>query len=287
MKEKFLVIDANSLIHRGYHALPPLSNSKGQPLNGVYGFFMIFLKAINIFKPKYVCACFDFPAKNFRHDDYADYKAKRKKAPDDLYLQIPLVKDALKNMGIKIYEQQGFEADDLIATAVVQSQELQRIILSGDMDNAQLVKDDVQIYGWGKNIKDNIIYDSKRVFDHFKVNPEQVVDYKALVGDASDNIPGGEGIGKKTAVELLSKYKGVHEIFEQIESGNAWDMQEKMKAKLLATKDRIFLSYKLALTKTDVFKLDVSECLWDSYDRNAAKQIFLEFEFKSLIDRLP
>lgn len=287
MKDKFLVIDANSIIHRGYHAIPPLSNAKGQQLNAVYGFFMIFLKAIGIFKPKYVSACFDFPGKNFRHQDYEAYKATRHRAPDDLYEQIALVKKVLINMGIKIYEMQGFEADDLIATAVSQAQDLQRIILSGDMDNAQLVNDDVQIYGWAKNIRDNVIYDTKRIVEHFGVNPNQVVDYKALVGDASDNIPGGEGIGKKTAVEWLSKYKSVKEMFDLIESGEAWDMPQKMKEKLISNKEKIMLSYNLAQTKRDVFNLNLQDCHWEKYDKTKAIEIFNEFEFKSLIDRLP
>jgi DNA polymerase-1 len=264
-----------------------LSNAKGQQLNAVYGFFMVFLKALGIFKPKYVAACFDFPGKNFRHADYEQYKATRHRAPDDLYEQIALVKKVLAEMGIKIYEMQGFEADDLIATAVVQANGLQRIILSGDMDNAQLVNDDVQIYGWTKNIRDNVIYDAKRVVEHFGVNPDQVVDYKALVGDASDNIPGGEGIGKKTAVEWLSKYKSVSDMFSQIENGEAWDMPQKMKEKLMANKDKIILSYNLAKTKTDVFNLNLEDCHWDKYDKSKALQIFNEFEFKSLIDRLP
>jgi DNA polymerase-1 len=182
---------------------------------------------------------------------------------------------------------QGFEADDLIATAVAQANDLQRIILSGDMDNAQLVNDDVQIYGWAKNIRDNVIYDAKRIVEHFGVNPDQVVDYKALVGDASDNIPGGEGIGKKTAVEWLSKYKSVADMFNQIENGEAWDMPQKMKEKLLANKNKIMLSYNLAQTKRDVFNLNLEDCHWEKYDKSKALEIFNEFEFKSLIDRLP
>ncbi len=287
MKDKVLIIDCNSIIHRGYHAIPKLNTKDGTQVNAVYGFFAMFLKALNIFKPKYVCACFDVSRKTFRNEIFKDYKGTRTSAPDDLYPQFDIVKNALDIFNITRYEKKGFEADDLIATVVKNTEGLQRIIMSGDMDNAQLVTKDTQIYGWAKAMKNNVIYDLQRVREYFGIEADQVVDYKSLVGDSSDNIPGAKGIGKKTAVELLSEYGNVKNLYEKIETGEAWDIKEKLKGKLIDNKEQVFMSYTLAKMKDDVFELDLKECLWEGYGKQKAMNLFDKLEFASLKDKLP
>lgn len=290
-EKSLIILDSNSVIHRAFHALPPLSNKKGVMLQAVYGFTTIFLKAIRDLNPGYIAACFDFPAKNFRHEQYDGYKAKRQKAPDELYSQFPLVKELLNGFGVKIFERQGFEADDLIATIAVAGAKASKIpifIVSGDLDNTQLVSDQIKIYGWGKGVKDMVIYDEAKVKERFGVPPAQIIDYKALVGDTSDNIPGGKGIGPKLALQLLTEYRGVHDVFAKIESGEAWDMNQKTKDLVLKNKDLILMSYKLATARTDAlsdFSLDL--CQWQSYNKEAVIKIFNEFDFSSLINRLP
>ena len=285
--KNFLIIDGNSIVHRAYHALPPLTSPDGQTVNAIYGFFMIFLKAVKDFSPGYIAACFDFPAKTFRHEKYTEYKATRVKAPQDLYDQIPQTKRILKEMGVAVFERQGYEADDLIATIVRKSEEPNKIIVSGDMDNSQLIDDKTKLFGWAKKIKDTVLYDREKIVEHFGVYPEQVVDYKALVGDSSDNIPGAKGIGPKTAVELLQNYKTVKELLNALETDQAWDLNEKVKAKILENKDNILLSYDLAtacFTALDDFNLEF--CKFSGFDKQKTFQIFNEYGFKSLIDRV-
>lgn len=285
--KNFLIIDGNSIVHRAYHALPPLTSPDGQTVNAIYGFLMIFLKAVKDFSPGYIAACFDFPAKTFRHEKYTEYKATRVKAPQDLYDQIPQTKRILKEMGVAVFERQGYEADDLIATIVRKSEEPNKIIVSGDMDNSQLIDDKTKLFGWAKKIKDTVLYDREKIVEHFGVYPEQVVDYKALVGDSSDNIPGAKGIGPKTAVELLQNYKTVKELLNALETDQAWDLNEKVKAKILENKDNILLSYDLAtacFTALDDFNLE--SCKFSGFDKQKTFQIFNEYGFKSLIDRV-
>ncbi len=287
-QSNFVIFDCNSLIHRSFHALPPLSTSNGEVVNAVYGFFMMFLKAVADFKPEYVAACFDFPAKNFRHEKFAEYKAKRVRAPDELYSQIPKVKEALEAFGIKVFQKQGVEADDLIASIASNIKGFNKIIVSGDLDNTQLVDDETVIYTSGRQIKDTLVYDREKVFARFGVYPEMILDYKALVGDSSDNIPGGKGIGPKKALELLRAHGGIKKIFENIESGQAWDMSQKNKDLLMQNKDLIIMSYFLAETKKDCLpEFDLEQCAWSHFNREAAEATLKKYEFFSLINRLP
>ncbi len=288
--DRLIILDSNSLVHRSYHALPPLTLSNGEAVQAVYGFMAMFLKAIKDLDPQYVLACFDVAGKNFRHEVYQEYKAHRAKAPDDLYSQIPHVQKILKVFGVPIMGVSGFEADDLIATLAVQAQGqgCEVYIVSGDLDNTQSVNDKIKVYGLGgKGIKDTLIYDALKVRERFGVNPDQVVDYKAIAGDASDNIPGGKGLGPKFAQELLAQYKGIKEIFALIESGEAWDLNQKTKDLLLKNKSLIELSYKLAAARLDApvtFKKE--ECIWGKFEKAKVEAIFKEYKFFSLINRL-
>lgn len=287
--EKFLIFDSNSLIHRAFHALPALNDKQGRPTQAVYGFFSMFLKSVNEFKPKYIAACFDVKGKNFRHEQYADYKAHRQKAPDELYGQIQPVKDILNVFNVSVLAEQGLEADDLIASLTEKVKDrVEVIIVSGDMDNTQLIEKNVKVYGLGKGFKETILFDEARTIERFGVKPSQIVDYKALAGDSSDNIPGGKGIGPKAAQTLIEKYGGVKEMFRQIEEGEAWDMPDKTKTLVLSNKELILTSYDLALMKRDAFKeINLQDFSWKEYKKEDLEKIFKEYSFYSLINRLP
>ena len=191
-KTRFLIIDSNALVHRAFHALPPLRTRGGENIGAVYGFTSTLLKAIEDIKPTYIAATFDMKAPTFRHKEYDQYKATRVKAPDELYEQIPYSKEVLTALNIPIYEKEGYEADDLIGTLCKRIDEkkmnIDTYILTGDMGTLQLVDDNTRVYTLKKGIKDTIIYDTDLVEQKYGFGPEQVIYYKALRGDQSDNI---------------------------------------------------------------------------------------------------
>jgi len=283
-----LILDSNSLTHRSYHALPPLSTKQGEATNAIYGFLLMLFKAINDFQPRYLAACFDFPSKNFRHDIYNGYKGKRIKAPDELYTQIPKIKEILGIVGIKIYEKQGVEADDLIASIPSSVKGVKKVIVSGDLDNTQLVDEETIVYSSGKKIKDTLVYDRQKVLERFGVFPENIVDYKSLVGDSSDNIPGGKGIGPKKAVELIKEHGGIIPLLEKIEKGESWDLDDKNKKLLLENRESIRMSYTLAKMRTDCLpEFSLEECEWLPKNKDQAINWLTRYELYTLISRLP
>ena len=293
-KKTLIIIDSNSLIHRAYHALPPLTTKKGELVNAVYGFLLVFLKAIKEFQPNYITAAFDFPAPCFRHKRYKGYKAKRPKAPDELYQQIPKIKEILRNFNVPIFEKQGFEADDLIATIAEKAPrkqilpEIETIVLSGDLDTLQFINKNTKVYTLGKGIKETLIYDKKKVEERFGIAPKQIVDFKALAGDPSDNIPGAAGIGKKTAAELLKEYRTIENLYDVIEKGEAWDIKPRIREILARNKDMVFLSQTLARAEKNVpLDFNLEKCRWQGYNKEKIKEIFQQLNFYSLIDRLP
>src|SRR3989339_1048003 len=201
-KKKLIIIDSNALLHRAFHALPPLATKNGEETGAIYGYLLILFKAIADLQANYVVACFDTKAPTFRHEMFKDYKGTRSKTPDQVILQLPKTKLILDKFKIPVFAKEGVEADDLIATicqiAPKQTENLEIYILSGDLDNLQLVNEFVKVYTLGKGIKDTVVYDEERVMSRFGVRPDQMIDYKALTGDVSDNVPGVLGIGKKT-----------------------------------------------------------------------------------------
>ncbi len=290
---RLLIIDSNALVHRAYHALPPLTTKKKELVNAVYGFLTILFRVLKEVKPEYVVATFDFPAPTFRSQEFKEYKAKRVKAPDELYNQIPIVKEILEAFEVPIFEKQGFEADDLIATIVKIAQrkqvlpKLEIYILTGDLDALQLVNESVKVYALGKGIKETIIYDQKKVREKFGISPRQVVDFKALAGDPSDNIPGATGIGKKTAVELLQEYGSVEKLYQTIEKGEAWDLKAKTKKLLTDYKEQVELSFNLARARDDAsIDFGLEKCSWKGYNKEKARAIIEKYEFYTLLSRL-
>ncbi len=215
--KQLLLIDANSIIHRSFHALPPFTTPDGRPSGAIYGIASILMKLWRDGRPDYAAALFDRPEPTFREQAYAEYKAQRPPAPDDLIAQIVEAHRLFPAFGIRTFEMPGYEADDLIATFAERfkrEEGVSVVILTGDRDTFQLVEDGcVAVRTFNKGVSDTTIYDEAGVKGRFGVTPAQMVDYKALVGDASDNIKGVPGVGPKTAVELLTKYGSVEGIF--------------------------------------------------------------------------
>jgi len=286
--KRLLIIDSNSVIHRAYHALPPLTTEKGEVVGAVYGFLLVFFRALKEFKPDFAVACFDVKGPTFRHEKYEDYKAKRPPLPEDLGRQIARVKELLPIFGVPVFEKEGFEADDLIGTIAESAPEedpnLEIIILSGDTDTMQLVNEKTKVYNLRKGVKDIVLYDREMVKEKYQgLEPAQLLDLRALKGDASDNIPGVPGIGEKTALELLLEYETLENIYENIAL-----IRGKTREKLAENKEGAFFSRELAEIKKDV-PLDfvLENCRWKGYNKEAAAQALREMEFYSLVDRLP
>jgi DNA polymerase-1 len=293
--QKLLIIDGNALIHRAYHALPPLKTKKGKLVNAVYGFLLLLLKAIKDLDPQYIAATFDLKGPTFRHEQFKAYKAQRVKAPDELYEQLDYIKEVLRALSIPIYEQQGFEADDVIGTITVQAKRKQVlpkiniVILSGDLDNLQLVDSQVQVYTMRKGIKDTVLYDEAAVKEKYDgLIPEQLLDYRGLRGDPSDNIPGVTGIGEKTAIELLKEFGTLENIYQVIKDGSKQVAKIKpgVLTKLKQYQEQALLSKQLSVIHCQVpFDFNLKDCLWGKYDAVEVKRVFGEYDFYSLIDK--
>jgi DNA polymerase-1 len=290
MAERLLILDANSILHRVYHALPLLTTKKGELINAIYGFLLVLFRVIKEFQPDYLCACFDFPAKTFRHKKFKEYKAKRPPCPKDLASQIPKLKEILEAFKIPFFEKEGYEADDLIGTIVSKCQGLEKIVVSGDLDNLQLVSKETKVFVLS-GVKKSILYDEKEVEKKYQgLKPEQIPDFKALVGDTSDNIPGVFGIGEKTAIEILKEFGSLENLYKEIEenSENARKIQTKIKNSLLESKEQALLSKNLAEIEKNVpIEFDLKKCQWGKYDEQKVIQLFRELQFNTLIDKLP
>ena len=279
--EKLLIIDGNSLVNRAFYALPPLTNQNGEYSNAVYGFCNILIKLITEQHPDFLCVAFDHSRKTFRTEIYADYKGTRKGMPEELASQMPILKDLLQKMNIKIFEQNGIEADDIIGT-IAKHSGVKNIILSGDRDVLQLVDKSTEVWLTKKGITDVQVVNLDNIDEVYGVSkPSQVIDLKALMGDASDNIPGVAGIGEVTANKLIADYGTIDGVYEHIE-----EIKGKLQEKLIAGKDMAYLSYTLATIKTDCeIDIDLKEYSFDYPFDSAVKKIFEKYEFKSLLKR--
>ena len=287
--KRIIILDSHSLIHRAYHAIPFLKTKKGETVNAVYGFFSILIKSIQDFNPDYIAAVFDFPAPTFRHKKYKEYKIKRPKAPDDLIIQIPKIKEALRCLNISVFEKKGFEADDIIGTISfnLTKKNIESIIISGDMDNLQLINEKTKVYLLKRGIKEAYLFDIEKVKENYnQLNPKQLIDYKSLKGDASDNILGVPGIGEKTAMDLIINFHSLENLYFELEKGTD-KIKPKIKEKLIKFKKEAFLSKELVLIKKDVdIDFNLSDCLWDGFNEKEVDNVFKEYEFYSLIKRI-
>lgn len=291
MNETFLIVDGHALIYRAFHAFPKtLVSADGQLTNAVYGFSRILLKSIQDFEPKYLAVAFDHKEKTFRHEKFVEYKAHRPEMPPELISQSEIIFGIVEAMNIPIFRQAGFEADDLIGTLTLanEAKGIDNLVVSGDKDLFQLVTDKTHVFipGKGKFSTDKE-YTPSEVEKKMGVTVDQIVDLKALMGDASDNIPGIKGIGPKTAVGLLQKYKTLENLYKSLESGES-DLSSQIKAKLVLGKESAFLSQELATIKRDIsIDYDLVNCEVRSYDKQKIVQIFTEYGFKSLLKVLP
>ncbi|WP_438848042.1 DNA polymerase I [Anaerocaecibacter muris] len=280
-KDSFIVIDANSLVNRAFYAMPGMTTSRGEPIGAVYGFTTMLVKLIDQYKPKYIAAAFDVHAPTFRHKMTPLYKATRKPMPTDLAAQMGTLKKVLAAMHIKTYELEGYEADDIIGTLARRSSVF-TYILTGDRDSLQLVNSSTHALLTKKGISEILDVSPETVSDVFGVAADRVVDFKALAGDSSDNIPGVSGVGDKTAVELISTYGSLDEIYSHIDiiTGSRHD-------KLVADKDNAYLSYKLAKIDTDVplYRFSLDDCKLIYPFPAMLRDVFSRLEFKSLLAR--
>ncbi|MEK7154064.1 MAG: DNA polymerase I [Patescibacteria group bacterium] len=301
--KKLILIDGNALVHRAFHALPPLTSPRGIVTNAVFGFSSILLKTIKDLKPDYIAAAFDLAGPTFRHKEFAEYKIHRERAPDELYNQIPLVKDMLGAFGVPVYEKQGYEADDLIGTLATETKNnppaggVQVVIATGDLDTLQLVEGEkVVVFTLKKGMNDTVIYDERAVMARYGLKPGQLNDYRGLKGDPSDNIPGVPGIGEKTAADLIQKFGSLDGLYKSLEKQKTkgkrqkvkGEVSEKLAGKLLENKERAYFSKQLSTLVTDLdtdFSLGKAD--WrKNMDQSKIETIFKELGFNSLLKRL-
>lgn len=285
-KKRLVLIDGHAILHRAYYALPKtLKTRRGEMLNAVYGFTRMLLKVIADLKPTYLAVAFDLPKPTFRHVEYIGYQAQRPKMELELKNQIERIYQVVRALNIPIFEVEGFEADDVIGTLANQAakKKVEAIVVTGDKDMLQLVKPKIKVYAPKKGFSEPVLYDKQKVKKEMGIKPEQIVDYKALVGDASDNYPGVHGIGPKTAATLLEEHKNLDTIYKRIKK-----LPEKVGNKLAEGAESASLSRKLAEIVTDVpIKLNLKDCLVHDYNPQKARKLFEELGFKSLIEKLP
>lgn len=292
-KKKFMIVDGNAILHRAWHALPPMTRKDGRAVNAVYGFLTTLFKSLKDIGPDFVAVTFDCKQKTFRHLEFTEYKAGRTKQPDELYEQIPMVKEFLTAMNIKIFEKPGFEADDLIGTLCEEKQinrkNILTIIVTGDADALQLVDENTEVYTMRKGMSDIVIYNVASVKERFGgLAPQQLIDYKGLRGDPSDNISGVPGVGEKTAIELLQKFSSIEKLYEAIKKEKKPEIKERILNLLKENEDAAMQSKRLATIIRDV-PLDFSfdECELKAYSKEPVIALLHDFEFKSLLPRLP
>ena len=286
-KPLLLLFDGNALVHRAFHALPPLTQPKtGELVNAVYGFASTLLKVFADFKPTHWAIAFDRPTPTFRHEMFEEYKAHRPATPEELKSQIKKVHQLVEAFHIPVFEIDGFEADDVLGTLSKQADEhgIETIIITGDNDMLQAVLPRVKALAPKRSFTDTILYDEQAVEQKYGIKPEQLPDLKALVGDVSDNIPGLPGVGEKTATKLLQQYGNLQEIYNHIEHIAPSKLQDTLRE----YRAQAFQSKELStIVKHVPIKLDLKTCQVSHYDRNEAARLFQELEFINLLPRLP
>jgi DNA polymerase-1 len=279
-----ILVDGNSLIHRAYHALPPLATADGQQTNAVYGFTMMLVRLVEQERPDYLAVAFDKAETTFRNDLYDQYKAQRDKVPEDLVSQFDLCREVLSAFGIPYFEAAGFEADDLLGTLAAKAKDagLKPVLVTGDRDVLQLVDAETMVMLTRRGITDLERLDPAGVKEKLGVLPEQVVDFKALTGDTSDNIPGVPGIGPKTAVILLGEYGSLEGIY-----GHLDEIRERWRRLLVENREKAFLSQDLARIRCDVpLEINWDACRFVKPPLAQVEPLFRSLQFISLLERL-
>jgi DNA polymerase-1 len=282
--EKLFLLDGHSLAHRSFYALPLLTNESGEYTNSVFGFVRMLFKIIDDGKPDHIAVAFDLKGPTFRHEEYEDYKAGRKKTPDELIPQIDLIKDVLRSLNIPIITKKGYEADDVIGTIakIAGKKGIDVKIVTGDRDALQLVDERINIIYTRKGISDIVEYDVKKVKDKYELKPDQLVDMKGLMGDSSDNIPGVPGIGEKTATKLLKEFNTMENVLDNIEKVSG----KKRKENLRKYSEQAIMSKKLGKIITDLdIDFEFNDLKLDEPNFDEVINLFKRLEFNSLLDR--
>jgi len=306
-KKKLIIIDGNAILYRAFHALPPLTNPQGEPVNAVYGFFSMLLKVIEEQKPDYFVVCFDRSSPTVRQEMFVGYHAHRPKMDDGLVSQMRKVDEIVERMHAAMFAVNGFEADDLIGTIAKRVQDrhsgepkatpeskstrswtsqddeqIETIIVTGDRDLLQLVDKHTKVMMLVTGLSKTLLFDEKAVEEKYGVTPAQFIDYKALIGDASDGYPGVSGIGPKTAATLLQKYKTFENLYEHV-----GELPERIGLQLATDAEQAALAKKLATIIRDVpFQFDLKKCACIDFDIPALQQEFIKLGSNSLQKRL-
>ncbi|MBE5744597.1 MAG: DNA polymerase I [Clostridiales bacterium] len=276
--EKLVLIDGNSLINRAFYATPVFTTKSGTPTNGVFGFIKLMLKIIADKKPTHFAVAFDLHAPTFRHKLYADYKAGRKSMPEELAIQMPILKEVLTLMNVKILELAGYEADDLLGT-MAKKFNMQTYVYTGDRDAYQLVDETTNVCYTRKGVSDILELSLQNFKDEIGITPSQIIDYKALMGDKSDNIPGVAGVGDKSALSLLERFFDIDGVYAHID-----EITGALRTKLENGKDNAYFSKQLATIDTNApLNVELNECLLKMPFSQKVKEKFSELEFRSLL----
>lgn len=286
-QKRLFIIDGYATLYRAHYALirNPLTNTAGTPTSAVFGFANQVFQLIEDEKPDYLVAAFDSKGKNFRHELYTDYKANRSAMPDEIQTQLPYLWELLGAMNIPILRVGGVEADDIIGTVakMCDKENLQCNIVSGDKDFMQLINDKTFLYAPQARKRAKEIFDKKKVLEKWGVGPEHIIDLLGLMGDSSDNVPGVQGVGPKTAQKLIQDFGSIENIYEEIDNIS----NEKMREKLLNSKDNALLSKQLVTILTDV-KIDATINDFEKKEMDSSKleDIFKELEFSGLLKKI-
>ncbi len=286
-KDIFLIIDGSAIVHRAYHAMPSLTRADGTPTGAVHGFFSMLLRLFQELKPAHIAVCFDRPTPNFRKELFKEYQAQRPQTDSDLSPQFTIIQNILDKARIATYSLDGFEADDLIGTLAREGEKLGDIsyVVTGDRDMMQLVNNRTKILMPIKGISEMKLFDEARVKEQFGVEPLEIVDLKALQGDASDNYPGVPGVGPKTAARLVETYKSVDGIYKHIDK--IQKDNPKLAEKLKNGEESARLCFQLATILQNVpFEHTLSDCDIKHISYEGWRQAFEDYEFKTLPKRL-
>jgi DNA polymerase-1 len=287
----FLIVDGNSIMNRAFYGVmngKMLATKNGIYTNAIYGFLNIYWMILEKLAPNYVAISFDLKAPTFRHELFTDYKATRKPMPDELRMQMPIIKEILNAMNVPILEIEGYEADDVLGTIskLNESKNIFTYILTGDKDSFQLISKNTSVVmpltKLGKT--EYTIYTPEALYEKYSITPEQVIEVKALMGDSSDNIPGVKGIGEKTAYSLIHQYNSIDEIYNNIDN---IDITPKVKEKLTIDKEMAYTSRTLATINKDVpINVDYDECILSDIDKDKTLELFKKLEFSKFITKL-
>ena len=286
--KKLLILDGNSIINRAFYAIKALANKQGMFTNGIYGFLNILFKHTDDLQPDYIAVAFDFKAPTFRHKKYSEYKAQRKKMPDELRMQMPVLKEILKAMNITIYEQEGYEADDIIGTVSKKCDEagIECYILTGDKDDLQLAskKTKILLTITRMGSTETTVYDEDTVLEKLGVTPAEFIDVKGLMGDTSDNVPGVKGIGEKSAYSYIQKFKSIETLYENLDDEI---IKPAARKKLEEGRNMAFLSKELCTIDRNVpMEFDLEATSVREYDNDRLSVLFQNLELKSFMKRI-